>query len=190
MRSRPLVAITRCLAFLWLSIFFKIEVLGLGNIPEKGAVIAAKHRRWEDIPLLALALPIDLYYLAKVELFLGPLKRRIMDSLGGISINRLRPIESRASLRRLGEILAMGKSVVVFPEGTYFRHSMGQGRQGALRFTVSRFGCPVVPVGVEYLKGFMRTRVVVRVGRPVDETLAFEELQAKVMAQIAELSGF
>lgn len=188
--SRPLVALGRSLAAMWLSLFFKLEVSGLENLSERGSVIAAKHRRWEDIPLLALALPFELYFLAKVELFVGPLRGRLMEALGGIPINRARPMESRDSLRHLGDILSRGRHVVVFPEGTYFRHTMGMGKEGALRFIISRLDCPVVPVGIEYLKGPLRSTAAVRVGRPMERSRPARQFPARVMAEIAALSGF
>jgi 1-acyl-sn-glycerol-3-phosphate acyltransferase len=188
--SRPLVALGRFLAAMWLFLFFRLEVSGLDNLRGQGAVIAAKHRRWEDIPILALALPCDLHFLAKVELFAGPLKGRLMEALGGIPINRARPMESRGSLRRLADVLSRGGHVVVFPEGTYFRHSMGMGKEGALRFLVSRLDCTVVPVGIEYVKGPLRTTAVVKVGRPMGRSAPARQFPARVMAEIAALSGF
>jgi 1-acyl-sn-glycerol-3-phosphate acyltransferase len=171
---------------------FKTKVSGLENIPPNGGVvIAAKHQRWEDIPLLALALPMDLYYIAKAELFRSPAMGWMMSALGGVSLNRKRPIESRESLRLIDEILSRRAGLVLFPEGTYFRERMGKGRAGVLKFISTRYGVPFLPVGIEYRKGILRTSVSIRIGRPFADIgqSAPDSLLHKIMDDIASLSG-
>ncbi len=177
---------------LLLPLLFKMEVSGLENIPQdRGVVIAAKHQRWEDIPLLAAALPIDTYYVAKAELFINPALRWLMNALGGVSLNRKRPIESRDSLRLIGRILCERVGLVVFPEGTYFRGRMGQGREGVLRFLSSRCDVPFLPVGIEYGGEILRTSVSIRIGRAIEDVrqLATNILLERIMIDIARLSG-
>jgi 1-acyl-sn-glycerol-3-phosphate acyltransferase len=177
---------------IYLPVFFRIEAIGLENIPRDcGVVIVAKHQRWEDIPLLAAALPLELYYVAKSELFTTTLGRRLIGGLGGIPLNRDRPMESRNSLRTIGRILEKGSGLVVFPEGTYFRGKMGPGREGVVRFISSRFGVPFLPVGMEYKNNLWRGRVVIRVGKAFfrTEELPSELFLTKAMAEIERLSG-
>ena len=68
-------------------------------MPEKGPfILLPKHQRWEDIPIIDLALQKPLYYIAKYELFNNVLFRWFITSAGGIPLNRERPMESRRSL--------------------------------------------------------------------------------------------
>ncbi len=158
---------TRVLARMMLSLFFRREVRGLENLPQKQAfILLPKHQRWEDIPLLALATPRPLYYVAKYELFLNPVSDWFLHSLGGIPLNRDRPLESRRSLNIMIQVLNEGEGLVVFPEGTYYRNRMGPGRPGLVRLILSRLSLPFVPVGIRYAGQEGRERVSIRFGRP------------------------
>ena len=73
--------------------FFRLDVLGLDHLPRDSAfILLCKHQRWEDIPLLGLASPRPLYFIAKYELFKSRLGSRFFGSLGGIPLNRQRPL--------------------------------------------------------------------------------------------------
>lgn len=170
---------------------FRLEVRGLGYLPEDTAfVLLPKHQRWEDIPLLALATPRPLYYMAKAELFSNPPAAWFISSLGGVPVNRVRPLASRPSLRHMMACLLKGEGVVVFPEGTYYRNAMGPGRPGLIRLIHSRLDIPFVPVGIHYVRRFGRTRVKVRFGQPLEGTRfsGTDTLLDCVMADIARLS--
>lgn len=182
---------TKLIARLLLSIRFRLEVRGLEQLPEESAfVLLPKHQRWEDIPLLALAAPRPLYYMAKVELFLHPVSAWFISSLGGVPVDRVRPLASRSSLRYMMTCLSKGEGMVVFPEGTYHRNMMGPGRPGLIRLIHSRFKIPFVPVGIHYSEGPWRTRVKVRFGNPLQgkSFASTNELLEQVMADIARLS--
>jgi len=70
-RKAFVFGLTRIAAKLCLYPFFRIQVYGLENLPGKNAfILLPKHQRWEDIPLLSLATPRPLYYIAKHELFM------------------------------------------------------------------------------------------------------------------------
>ena len=80
--------ITKYVAKVGLSPFFRLKVSGVENLPRNSAfVLLPKHQRWEDIPLTAIATPRPLYYVAKYELFINPLKGWYLTALGGIPLN-------------------------------------------------------------------------------------------------------
>jgi 1-acyl-sn-glycerol-3-phosphate acyltransferase len=128
---------------------FRIEIEGLKNLPRDSAfILLSKHQRWEDIPLLSLATPRPLYYIAKYELFKNALSNRFFSSLGGIPLNRQRPLESRRFLQTTIQLLEKGEGVVIFPEGTYYHNKMGPGQTGMVRCGRSRLKLPFIPVGI------------------------------------------
>lgn len=55
--------------------------------------------------------PILSIYVAKHELFTNPLSNWFLGSLGGIPLNRDRPLESRRSIRAMIEFLREGEGV-------------------------------------------------------------------------------
>ena len=173
--------------------FFKMKKEGLSYIPGKGAfILLPKHQRWEDIPLLGIASPRPLYYVAKHELFINPLSRWFLRNLGGISINRARPLESRASIKAMMGHLRKGDGLAIFPEGTYVRGEVGPARAGLMRMISSRFSVPFIPAGFFYKGRSPRVEVTIRFGRPLfhDRFPSKEGFVQGAMEEIARLSEF
>lgn len=172
--------------------FFRIEVEGLKNLPpDRAFILLSKHQRWQDIPLLSLATPRPLYYIAKYELFKNALSCWFFSALGGIPLNRQRPLESRRFLQATIQLLEKGEGIVIFPEGTYYRNKMGPGQTGMVRFVLSRLKLPFIPVGINYAKNGWRTRVRINFGKTfhTDPTLAADTFVNRMMKEIAALSG-
>lgn len=192
-RKSGVYRITRAVARVVMWLVFKIQREGLENLPGQSAfILLPKHQRWVDIPLLSLASPRPLYYVAKAELFGNSLVGRFLKSLGGIPLNRNRPLQSRQHLQAMVSFLRAGEGVVVFPEGTYYRDRMGPGRSGMVRWILTRMDIPFIPVGVRYRPAFGRTRVCVRFGKALagKDGVPVELFLNRVMNEIARLSGF
>jgi 1-acyl-sn-glycerol-3-phosphate acyltransferase len=192
-RNERIFRITQRVCRAVLSLFFRMETSGAQHLPQKEAfILLPKHQRWEDIPLLSLATPRPLYYVAKSELFHNPLSKWFLTSLGGIPLNRQRPLESRRSLLALICFLKEGEGAVVFPEGTYYQNKMGPGQVGMVRLILSRLTIPFIPVGIRYARE--RTRIVVRVkfGKAfhADSKTPANAFVDRMMLEIAQLSGF
>ncbi len=172
--------------------FFRLEAHGVRNLPEDSAfILLVKHQRWEDIPLLGLATPRPLYYIAKYELFKNFLSNWFISALGGIPLNRQRPFESRRFLQAAIALLKAGEGIAIFPEGTYYPAKMGPGQIGMVKFVLSRLELPFIPVGINYGTGSWRTRVRINFGKGFDAgpTITADELVDHMMVEIAKLSG-
>lgn len=184
--------IARVMAGMFLHPFFHLKASGLENLPVDGAfILLPKHQRWEDIPLLSLATPRSLYFVAKRELFMNPLSNRVFLALGGIPLDRQRPLKSKHALQSMLKYLKKGEGVVVFPEGTYYRDEMGPGHLGVIRLVVSQLSLPFVPVGIRYSAGKFRTLVSIRFGRPCYAVPGEPAviLLSRIMEDIAMLSA-
>jgi 1-acyl-sn-glycerol-3-phosphate acyltransferase len=172
--------------------FFELQVKGQENVPQRGSfLLLPKHQRWEDIPLLGLASPMPLYYVAKNELFVNRLSSWFMTSLGGIPLDRRRPLASRSSIKAIVGLLKEGAGVVVFPEGTYYRNCVGSGHVGLIRLIHSQIEVPFIPVGIRYSREGMRRRVDIKFGKtmPWEPSREPEEFLALAMKEIRALSG-
>jgi 1-acyl-sn-glycerol-3-phosphate acyltransferase len=175
-----------------LSLFYRIEIEGSGCLPRENAfILLPKHQCWQDIPIIALATPRPLYYIAKHELFESRFAGWFLESLGGIPLNRKQPLKSRGSLRAMMEFLENGEGVVVFPEGTYYKNKMGPGKTGMVKLLVSRLSFPLIPVGVKYSRMEFRILVRVQFGKPIypHGRAAPNAILDRVMKEIALLSG-
>ncbi len=105
----------------FLNIFLKgafgFRVHGREKIPDHGSVIvASNHISLMDPPVVGAAIPRELYYLGKQELFTNRLLARIVRAYNTIPVSRGRP--DRAALRRITQLLKEGHAVLLFPEGT------------------------------------------------------------------------
>ena len=185
-------SITRAAARVFLAPFFEIHVEGQENVPQRGSfILLPKHQRWEDVPLLGLAVSRPLYYVAKIELFVNPLSNWFISSLGGIPLDRRRPLASRRSIRVLVDLLRGGGGLVIFPEGTYYRNSMGSGHVGLIRLIYSQIRAPLIPAGIRYSRKGMRRRVDIHFGEtlPWESSATPEAFLATAMQGIRALSG-
>ena len=82
---------------------FSLKVEGLEHLPARGpAIICPKHQRWEDIPIIGLALPPPLHYIAKVELFQYPFVRELLGAWGGVPVDRGKPPGDALVLQKAG----------------------------------------------------------------------------------------
>lgn len=176
---------------------FSLEVQGLEHLPAQGPVIICpKHQRWEDIPLIGMALPPPLHYIAKAELFQRPILREVLEAWGGVPVDRQNPRATLSSFRRLAPLLHNRAYVVLFPEGTYVLQGVGPGKHRLIQMMLKLQGqnglglLPFVPVGVSYERRPRGWGVSVRLGAPLHAPghKQAQELTAAMMGQIARLS--
>ncbi len=191
-RNEVLYTAGRLLAGVVLKPFFRLTVSGTGNLPtEGGYVLLPKHQRWEDIPLLGLACPHPLYYVAKHELFASRPGSWFLKSLGGVPLHRANPLKTKRYLRDLIRLMSEGNPVAVFPEGTYYAGTVGRGQTGLVRFILKRCSPLFVPVGIAYAGGRGAYQVKIRFGRGcrVADAAQVDAFMAHMMRRIADLSG-
>lgn len=153
--------------------WFLIRLEGHGHVPTDGPVIlASNHRSNMDPVLLASAVKRPLSFMAKAELFVGPLGW-IMRWIGQFPVRR--GGIDRQALRRVDAVLARGSMLGLFPEGTRGEGDFAAVHPG-LAYIVVRQGCPVLPVvisGTERVKrrfGWLPFASPVRIviGPPID----------------------
>jgi 1-acyl-sn-glycerol-3-phosphate acyltransferase len=111
--QQPAKAIAGPLCRWW----FSMDVKGLEHVPRSGPVVLCmNHESFLDIPLMVVASPRPIRYMAKRELFEKPALARFFHLLGGFSVERsafdLRAMEIALEIIRRGEVLGM------YPEGT------------------------------------------------------------------------
>lgn len=177
---------------LLLAPFGAFRVEGTEHIPAQGGfLLLPKHQSWADIPYLGVACPRRLCYVAKVELFQTRLGHRFIATLGGIPLDRRRPIATRHSLRTIRDALLMGRGVVVFPEGTYVPGRMGDRRSGLLRYLIKNAPVPLIPVGISYGVIDGRRTATLRFGKPQKPARGAlaDVVIEEIFRRIANLSG-
>jgi 1-acyl-sn-glycerol-3-phosphate acyltransferase len=124
---------------------FRLRVEGLAHVPASGAVLlAGNHTGFLDGPLVWAFSPRPATFLAKSELFVGPLARAL-GWLGQVPVHRGRP--DRTALRTALAVLEGEGAMGVFPEGTRGAGVLEEISDG-LAWLALRSRAPVVPIAV------------------------------------------
>jgi 1-acyl-sn-glycerol-3-phosphate acyltransferase len=193
----------------FLMILFRPKVKGLRNVPGSGPVIiASNHLSFSDSIFMPLVVPRKVTFLAKSEYFTSPgpkglLKKLTFIALGQVPVDRSGGRRSEAALITGLKILAEGKCLGIYPEGTRSPDGrLYKGRTGIARLAIES-GAPIIPVAMFNTEKIQPTGTVVpkvmRVEMIFGEPLYFEgdstdllylrEVTDKIMETIQELSG-
>jgi 1-acyl-sn-glycerol-3-phosphate acyltransferase len=128
-------------------LMFRLEAIGVENIPAHGPVLlVANHSSVLDPPLIGGASDRQLTYLAKAELFKIPLFGALIHGLNARPVRR--EGADAGALRTAKRVLEEGGALLVFPEGTRGEEGVIRpAKPGAGLLAVS-CGAAVVPVYV------------------------------------------
>lgn len=130
-------------AWLFFKILYRHKVYGLKHVYKGSAIIAANHTSFYDPPILAISWPQEVHFLARESLF--------KYTLFGLFIRKLNshPVQGDTSniraFKAIQELLASGKKVILFPEGTRaYQNQLGELKSG-VAFLVLRSQTVVIP---------------------------------------------
>ena len=193
----------------FLMILFRPKVKGLRNVPGTGPVIiASNHLSFSDSIFMPLVVPRKVTFLAKSEYFTSPgpkglLKKLTFIALGQVPVDRSGGRRSEAALIAGLRVLAEGKCLGIYPEGTRSPDGrLYKGRTGIARLAIES-GAPIIPVAMFNTEKIQPTGTVVpkvmRVEMIFGEPMYFEgdstdllylrDVTDQIMATIQALSG-
>ncbi len=149
-RHNLLYIIFKIIGRAYLSLFYKVEHIGLDNLPGKGAaIICSNHSSLLDMFFIGCWIKRKVHYIAKRELFKNPVLGYIVTKLGAFPVNRgYADIKSfRTALTFLEKECMIG----IFPEGTRVNEKNRNTiriRPGVAMIAM-KSGAPVVPVAIK-----------------------------------------
>ncbi len=127
-----------------------------GRAPTSPLLIATNHASYLDAVVLAAALPRGGSFVAKRELARVGVARFFLGRLGTEFVERFDAKRSVEDTAKLMEAARRGRSLVVFPEGTFGRAAgLRPFRMGAF-VVAARTGSPVVPVALRGTRSILR----------------------------------
>jgi 1-acyl-sn-glycerol-3-phosphate acyltransferase len=196
-----------------LRVLYRPQVIGMENIPDDGAaILASNHLSFLDSIFLPLMVRRRITFLAKSDFFTekgvkGFLKKCFFAGVGQVPIDRAGGDASRAALDTGLRILAQGKLLGIYPEGTRSPDGrLYRGKTGPARMALEA-GVPVVPVVMfgtaEVLPaGSSRPRIGPRIkiviGKPMDfsrysgmsdDRFVLRSMTDEVMYELMSISG-
>lgn len=133
----------------------RIRVEGLGRLPRDSAcVFVSNHQSIYDIPILFWSLPFQLRIIAKASLGRFPVLGWHLRCTGHLLVDRGRA--GAGTLAQVAALMAGGRSLVVFPEGTRSRDGrVGPFKRGLFLMAIEA-GLPIVPVSIAGSRHVMR----------------------------------
>ena len=193
----------RFLAWVLITLFYRIRVTGLENVPSKGpAIVVCNHVSYMDPILLAGSIKRPMRFVMYYRIFQIPLLRFFFEHLQAIPIAGAMEDEQlmNEAFERVDEDLAAGNIVCIFPEGGITRDGEIQRFRPGIEKIIARRAVPVVPVslgrlwgswfsrrkggGVRKIPGRFFARVPITVGEAVparDVTAARLELLVRTL---------
>ncbi|MBE6542635.1 MAG: 1-acyl-sn-glycerol-3-phosphate acyltransferase [Ruminococcaceae bacterium] len=155
---------------------YRIEPVGVENIPEGGAILASNHTSFADVLVISAAAKRQVRYMAKKELFKTPLAP-LIKALGAYPVDR--GGADVGSIKNTISLIGSGELVGIFPQG----HRCGKvdPRTTEIKAGVGMIAyhtkATVIPVFIDNARlktgAFRKNRVIF--GKPI----SFEELEFK-----------
>lgn len=126
--------------------WFGMRVDGTANVPRAGpAILAMNHESSLDIPLIVVACPREIVFMAKRELFKNAFARWWIRMLGGFRVDRDR-FDLRA-IRMALAVVSRRQVLGMYPEGTRSPGELLPFLNGAA-WVALRTGAPIVPCAI------------------------------------------
>jgi 1-acyl-sn-glycerol-3-phosphate acyltransferase len=154
----------------------RVEVDPLPKLdPDQPYIFMSNHQSLFDVPAAYFTIPFPFRYVAKKGLVYVPILGWYLLMSGHILIDRGSRRGAMRSLRRAGEKIARGISILVFPEGTRSPDGKVQDfKKGSFLLALAA-QVPIVPVAIEGSQRIMpkgRSRILpgtirVRLGEPI-----------------------
>ncbi|OGI47680.1 MAG: acyl-phosphate glycerol 3-phosphate acyltransferase [Candidatus Muproteobacteria bacterium RIFCSPHIGHO2_01_FULL_65_16] len=166
-----------------------LRVHGLKHLPprDRPGVLVANHGSYLDGLILVAALPREGSFVAKAEFLRNPIIGPFLRRAHAEFVERFDRQKGVADARGLARALRAGRSLLVFPEGTFTRiPGLRPFRMGAF-IAAAETGAPLVPVAIRGARSVLRAGswlphrgvISVSVGAPI-EPAALREAEANV----------
>jgi 1-acyl-sn-glycerol-3-phosphate acyltransferase len=152
-------------------LIMELEAQGVENLPSDGPVVLAANHVTNFDPLpMQFSLPRPIFFMGKASLFKIPVLQWCYRQLGAFPVNRGEKDEW--ALRHAAKVLAKGRVLGMFPEGTRSKgKGLGVAKTGSARLALDA-NCPIVPMAVIGTDRFFdrfprRTHVTIKILPPI-----------------------
>jgi len=199
---KPLYKICWTILRVYIRVFCKLQVFGIGNVPRSGGVIvASNHISAGDPPFVGASIRRESFFLAKKELFRNFFLRVLISNLNSIPVDR--STLDQSAIEAAENALRGGFVLILFPEGT--RSKTGELKKGkpGVGLLARRASVPIVPAYIQnsrrsYKLMFGPKRLIINFGETIsadwinsqpDTNDGYRLIAEETMSRIAELEN-
>ncbi|WP_080713339.1 AMP-binding protein [Coxiella burnetii] len=137
-------------------IFSPISIKGKENISGQPMIYVANHGSFIDSVILAGVLPADTNFIGKKELLKTPVIKSFVKQLDLVTVDRMDFSKSHSDVKRIEQTLEQGRSVLIFPEGTFsYATDVRPFKLGAFKIA-AELGKPICPVAIVGARKILR----------------------------------
>ena len=138
-------------------IYHRVGIRGLGQLMDfidsdpKGrtVILAANHASYLDPPLIGMAFPRSLRFVAWDQLFKVPIFSSMIRALGAVPVSHENKNSAAGLLRQVIGFIEDGFNVLIFPEGERTPDGTLQPFEGGVALIALKTGAPIVPIWIE-----------------------------------------
>ncbi len=207
-------ALVRFLNLVARTFYKRIEVVGLENVPARGAaILAGNHPNAliDGVILMGHSGRTPIHFLGNAKLWKIPLLARLLDAAGAVPVVRreegVPDADNREAFDRVDAVLARGDCVAIFPEGvSHTKSQLTRLKTGAARMALRAAArredaVAIVPFGLTYLdRHRFRSQVLLDFGAPMhvdeqrlaayrkDETETVRQFTAELRERLARVT--
>ena len=139
--------VVKAICWLILKIFWRMEIIGIENLPQSGGlIIASNHVSYLDPAVLTASFNRKIYFLTKKEVFKNNFISFLLKNMNALPINRENV--NVLAFKKAINILREEKVLGIFPEGA--RSSNGELQElklGTIKIAM-KTGVPILPAGI------------------------------------------
>jgi len=132
---------------LYFSLFYRLKITGLENLPKGPAIIAPNHVSFFDPPIIAASCKEEVYFLARSSLFEQPFWGGIIKRLNAYPVAGT--AQDLASMKLICQLLKENKKVTIFPEGIRSEDGELAKIKSGIGMLAMRSEAPIVPVYID-----------------------------------------
>ncbi|MEY8303106.1 lysophospholipid acyltransferase family protein [Anaerosalibacter bizertensis] len=146
-------------------IIFRFKVTGKHNIPKEGKVILCSNHISDLDPLiLGLAIPRNIRFMAKKELFENKFLGGLVNALGAFPVDR--EAADLSAIRNSLNVLKNDEVLGIFPEGTRVTEENIENAKPGIALISIKAKAPVIPIYIES-KYKVFSKIKINIGEPI-----------------------
>lgn len=150
-------------------ILYRLEVIGIENVPNEGGfIICPNHTSNADPVLLAITLKRQIYFMAKAELFKCKILSKIFRTVGAFPVERGKGDTS--AITTAEKILKNGEQLGIFIEGTRSKTNEFLRPKTGCAMIAYKSDSPIIPIcitGKSEHKVKLLQKNVISIGKPI-----------------------